>query len=52
MPEPPVELVVLLEPLAACWEFPPLQVLATHTGAFAFPGAFAAAAGFTPPDPT
>ena len=33
-------------------EFAPLHVLATHTGALAFAGAFAAAAGFTPADPT
>jgi len=45
-------LVVLLEPLAACREFPPLQVLATHTGALAFTGAVAAAAGFTETAPT
>jgi hypothetical protein len=51
-PPPPLVLVVLFAPLAACWEVPPLQVLATHTGALPFTGALAAAAGFTLADPT
>ena len=45
-------LVLPFEPLDACVELPPLHVLATHTGALAFAGAFAAGAGFTPADPT
>jgi len=43
---------VLVDAAEACEAFPPLQVLATHTGALAFAGAFAAAAGFTATAPT
>ena len=50
-PLPPV-VVLLVGPLAVCWEFPPLQALATHTGALPFTGAFAEAAGLTVTDPT
>jgi hypothetical protein len=51
-PPPPVVVLLLVGPLAACWELPPLQALATHTGALPFTGAFAEAAGLTATDPT
>jgi len=42
----------LLDAAGACEAFPPLQVLATHTGALAFTGTSAATAGFTETVPT
>jgi len=39
-------------PFEACEAFPPLQSLKTHTGALAFAGAFADAAGLTAAFPT
>jgi hypothetical protein len=49
---PGPELVVLPKPVLVCEAFPPVQLLATHTGAFAFTGALAAAAASTTALPT
>jgi len=44
--------VVVPEPFEPCDALPPLQVLATQTGALAFTGAFADSAGSTDAVPT
>src|SRR5215212_733059 len=51
-PPPEAVLVLLPAPFEPCEAFPPLQVLATQTGALAFTGAFADSAGSTEAAPT
>ena len=51
-PPPPLLLVLLFGPVELCVELPPLQLLATHTGALPFTGALSEAAGSTPAEPT
>ena len=46
-PVPPVPVdAALVDAAGACEAFPPLQVLATHTGTFPLTGALAAIDGF------